>query len=814
MTGEPTQVTPSCTSHLQDPTYLKSPLESILNSLQPNSPHSNHDLLDAYSTFSNRIRAEAQELQQTATSLPALESLHMNSHSFSQALRRDISIAHIDPFALPTPTFTPGDSLLSGPRKSTVDVVKHAGDMSALCQQALCALSAVFRFPALYSLFSGPDISSLLAEILNITLSRRLPILNSAKTFSLALWILRSQRLPQSSLSPRASDIISVIRGTLRTQPIGEQFIQLAEDGLKGICHLLEFYPTAFFIHVIQLLPSVLSYLLCDTSAIRLQATLALGRIAQSLLDNSLCITSEHRQATSDFVLDFLDTQCARITSPQSSGLQYIALAAMSEKEESGPANGPIWLMSTIASLIVLSDHCLFSHSRAFKFIMHFAASALAHRRSVVRALVPHLWSCIVFVFSRIPDEDVRTKEAVFLFLSQEPGGGIGLALVTMLLNTSTTRPSSSTEQVTSFDSVPRVLALVHDMAHNSNKHTSSDSLSLLQKLMSGVGVPAQASTLELTANPVRLPTPLFDGSIITANWDRLKSILRSIHRPPITELRHLSEAEILHHRALLRSTWAQLARSRMMMVSYERCLPVGTSMRADCHRLNTTLQPELIHIWQSLLLVEAQLTQGFRHLTTSADLAEQSALIVTGFIPQTSGHAEGPPVVLIATQVRALAAIAQLWSVMKNVFASLCISTAAKTILTDLLKHDFLLTDEGVRARWSKLCADLMVAAMPSCIYEFRTLTSSQATEKIARELWSLVAQSLLSQSEMLCWLDNVKLLVIPLGSWAMSDVELDVWDSLLQKTFTAAGQASAASSDVIDAFAQAVLPVADVDR
>ncbi|OAX38765.1 hypothetical protein K503DRAFT_740676 [Rhizopogon vinicolor AM-OR11-026] len=797
MTGEPTQVTPSCTSHLQDPTYLKSPLESILNSLQPDSTHSNHDLLDAYSTFSNRIRAEARELQQTATSLPALECLHMNSHSFSQALKRDIAIAHIDPFVFPTPNFTPGDSLLSGPRQSTVDVVKHAGDMSALCQQALCALSAVFRFPALYSLFSGPDISSLLAEILNITLSPRLPILNSAKTFSLALWILRSQRLPQSSLSPRASDIILVLRGTLRTQPIGEQFIQLAEDGLKGIYHLLEFYPTTFFIHVIQLLPSVLSYLLCDTSAIRLQATLALGRITQSLLDNSLCITPDNRRATSDFVLDFLDTQCARITSPQSSGLQYIALAAMSEKEESGPANGPVWLMSTIASLIVLSDHGLFSHSRAFKFILHFAASALAHRRSVVRALVPHLWSCIVFVFSRIPEEDVRTKEAVFLFLSQEPGGGIGLALVTMLLNTSTTRPSSSIEQVTSFDAVSRVLTLVHDMAHNSNKHTSSDSLSLLQKLMSGVGAPAQASTLELTANPVRLPTPLFDGSIITANWDRLKSILRSIHRPPITELRHLSEAEILHHRALLRSTWAQLARSRMMMVSYERCLP-----------------SELIHIWQSLLLVEAQLTQGFHHLTTSADLAEQSALIVTGFIPQTLRHAEGPPVVLIATQVRALAAIAQLWSVMKNVFASLCISTAAKTILTDLLKHDFLLTDEGVRARWSKLCADLMVAAMPSCIYEFRTLTSSQATEKIARELWSLVAQSLLSQSEMPCWLDNVKLLIVPLGSWAMSDVELDVWNSLLQKTLTAAGQASAASSDIIDAFAQAVSPVADVDR
>lgn len=327
-----------------------------------------------------------------------------------------------------------------------------------------------------------------------------------------------------------------------------------------------------FFIHVIQLLPFVLSYLLHDSSAVRLQAALTLGRVAQNLLDTSLCITPEHRQATSDFVLDFFDTQCARTTSLQSSGLQYIAQAAMSEKV---PAEG-IFLMSTIASLIIISDHYLFSHSRAFRFIMRFVVSALAHQRSAVRALVPHLWSCIAFIFARIPDEDVRTKETVFLLLSQEPGGGIGVALVTMLLNTSSTRSPSSAKQVTPFDAVSRALTLVCDMAHNSNKYTSSDSLSLLHKLMSGVGVHAQASASDLTASPMRLPTPLFDGSIITANWDQLKSILRSIHRPLITELRPLSEAEIIHHRTLLRSTWVQLARSR---VSYERCLPVGTSM-------------------------------------------------------------------------------------------------------------------------------------------------------------------------------------------------------------------------------------------
>jgi hypothetical protein len=46
------------------------------------------------------------------------------------------------------------------------------------------------------------------------------------------------------------------------------------------------------------------------------------------------------------------------------------------------------------------------------------------------------------------------------------------------------------------------------------------------------------------------------------------------------------------------------------------------------------------------------------------------------------------------------------------------------------------------------------------------------------------------------------------------MSDMELDVWNLLLRKTLTSAGQASTTSSAVIEAIAQAILPKADADR
>ncbi|KAG1748753.1 hypothetical protein EDB19DRAFT_1683495 [Suillus lakei] len=791
MTGELTRLAPGHMTPLHDTTYLKSPLECIVNSLEPNSLHFNHDLLDAYNTFSNRIRAEAQELQQSSASLPALEFLRINAHAFSQALRRDIALAHVDPF-VPPRTFTPGEPLLSEPRQSTADVAKYAGDSSALCQQALCALSAIFRFHNLYSLFFGPDISSLLAEILNITHSPQLPILNSAKVFSLALWILRSQRLPQSSLSPRASCIISVLRSTLDPQPLGQQFGQHAEDGLKGICHFLEFYPTTFFVHAMMQLPLVLSHLLCDSYAVRLQAALVLGRMALNLLDSSFDISVDHREVISHFVLDFLDKQWPKTTSSQISELQRIAKAAMSVEEEAELVEGPVWLLSMMASLVILSDYRLFSHSDTFKFLMRLAVLGFAHLRSVVRGLAQRLWSCMAIAFARIPDEDVRTKEAVFLYLGRRSQSDIGIAVVTMLLNTSSAPSSSSSEQITSFDAVSRALTLMRDMAQDSDKHISSDGLSLLHKLMGGVGAPAP-STPDMTASLPRLPTSLFDGSLLTDKWDR--STLRSLHRPLVTEVRHLSEAEVVHHRILLRSTWVHLAQSR---ISHESCLP-----------------SELINIWQSLLLVESQLTQGLHRLAISADLAKESALVVTGFIPQNPENSEEPDsTTLIAAQVRALAAITQLWSMMKNAFASKCVSTAAKIILTELLKHNFRLSDESVLDRWSKLCADLIVAAMPSWTQELFAMSSSQMTETTTRRLWSLVAQSLISQSEISCWLDIVKLLVVPLGSWTMSDVELDVWNSLLQKTLTSAGQASADLSAVIDAVAQAVLPVACVDR
>ncbi|KAG2134247.1 hypothetical protein BD769DRAFT_1443857 [Suillus cothurnatus] len=471
--------------------------------------------------------------------------------------------------------------------------------------------------------------------------------------------------------------------------------------------------------------------------------------MALILLNSSLDISLDHRKVISDFVWDFLDKQWAKTIS-QISELHRIARVAMAVEEKSELIEGPVWLFSMMSSLVILSDHCLFSHSDTFKCFMQLAVLRFAHVGSVVRGLAQRLWSCLAIAFTRIPDENVRTKEAVFLYLNRKPLSDIGMAAVTLRHH------HSSFEQITSFDAVSRALTLVHDMAHDSDKHISSDGLSLLHKLMGGVGGPAP-STPGMTTSSPRLPTSLFDGSLLTGKWDR--STVCSIYRSSLTEVRHLSEGEIIRHR---------IQSALHLRISYESCLPL-----------------ELIEIWHSLLLAESQLTQAFHHLTISANFTEESALVIAGFIPQIPENSEEPDsTTSIAAQVRALT-----------------------IILTNLLKYEFSLSYKSVLDRWSKLCADLIVAAMPLWTQELFAMSSSQTTETITRQLWSLVAQSLISQSKISCWLDIVKLLVVPLGLWTMSDVKLD-------KTLTSASQSSTKLSTVIDAIAQAVLPVACVDR
>lgn len=145
-------------SPLQDPSYLLSIVQIIAESLYNQSSASIHNLLDAYATFVNRVRAQSHLLQDCDTLLPALDPLRIHKDDFVRALRRDVRLAHIDPFSNLSHTRSSLDEILFGSSiylNIGINTKQYARDSSLLCHHALCALATIFRFPAFHSAFPG-----------------------------------------------------------------------------------------------------------------------------------------------------------------------------------------------------------------------------------------------------------------------------------------------------------------------------------------------------------------------------------------------------------------------------------------------------------------------------------------------------------------------------------------------------------------------------------------------------------------------------------------------------------------------------------
>lgn len=137
---------------LHEPAYLLSVIETIADSHYHPSSAGIHVLLDAYATFVNRVRFQSHILESCDALLPALAPLSLHKDNFVRALRRDIRLAHVDPFSTPSrPSLD--ESVFHINIK--IDTKQYARDSSALCHHAICALTTIFRFPVFYLAFSG-----------------------------------------------------------------------------------------------------------------------------------------------------------------------------------------------------------------------------------------------------------------------------------------------------------------------------------------------------------------------------------------------------------------------------------------------------------------------------------------------------------------------------------------------------------------------------------------------------------------------------------------------------------------------------------
>ena len=137
------------------PFYFSSPLNTLLESLH--DPDCNqvmfHDIMEAYDCFSDRIRSVAKPLQvQTIhEDHPALKIIGECSSGLVQVLKRDLRRAIAAPSSQSQHSF----HMYSYGSNGTSLNAYHALDFARLAEHALCLISDICIFRALYSLFSG-----------------------------------------------------------------------------------------------------------------------------------------------------------------------------------------------------------------------------------------------------------------------------------------------------------------------------------------------------------------------------------------------------------------------------------------------------------------------------------------------------------------------------------------------------------------------------------------------------------------------------------------------------------------------------------
>ena len=150
--------------------------------------------------------------------------------------------------------------------------------------------------------------------------------------------------------------------------------------------------------------------------------------------------------------------------------------------------------------------------------------------------------------------------------------------------------------------------------------------------------------------------------------------------------------------------------------------------------------------------------------MTASDELATKAATILTQFLP---ANASGLQYACPSTdaEIRSLMLVKQLYDVMKNVFTSSWLCSAATAILSGITKRDFTVETEDVRAAWNALSCDLVIDGSPNVL----GLLSGEIGEgevKRRRQLRAVFAKVWKDLENKVVWQDAVFLLGIPFRS------------------------------------------------
>ncbi|KAJ7677482.1 hypothetical protein B0H17DRAFT_1182547 [Mycena rosella] len=762
----PPAAKPPADDPLALPAYFLTAAETLLESMGPNADDiSFHDLIEAYNTFSNRIRAQIRAIVNAETPQPALVSLAEYSRQIGEAFCRDLKRTREEPPHFRRTPFA-GEAItqLDG------EQVRIAQDLALLGQQVLRIVSVIFSCPPLYSIFTTNDLRSILSELLVLGSAPSIPNPTSRRTWTLVVWTLSVQNLPSAVLLPVKREIVSVVKRALEGQ-IGKD--QAKSDGLKATTQLLKQHPSLFISPLLEVFPSILRHLTADSCIIRLNAVNALGRFA--LATTSILPTTN--TSISTILSTFINSQTTHRGAVLR--LRNLITTALSSDNPSHPADSRFWAVQLLASFVVLLDDLFFSTPRALKLTFQSLHHLAGSKQRLASTLHSQVWQSLIWVFSRIPIQDGadERRDAVFRTVKQDLQGGIGLALVLSLLDAAPNDGSCDTT-----DSVTKVLVVVEDMLSHGDPLMQVDGISVLAKLLY-TPVPSTGSDVPQTLN--MLAPQLFDGSMLHAKHESVSTAVRSMGHLHISQLRQLSDLEILRHWAALTDLWVRA--TNISLASGFAKLRLGSTRGTVAeHKEN------LLHGWQSLLLMPTDLTQGFEHLTTPDPFAGKIADLICAFIAPTTATADA--------QVEHLRLVNKMWRITTNVFQPGWLAAAAETVLGAVLKQRYDLADEQIRDMWAELCAQLIALGIPSAVRVVREQSEGEMPAEVQRQLWVLAVKSTDRADGPAPWMDLAYLLSISLRAWKMTESEAELWDRLLRATISSANADSIRPTAVVE--------------
>ncbi|KAF8551673.1 hypothetical protein OG21DRAFT_1498937 [Imleria badia] len=832
------EITPEPEDPLVDLTYLSRPVQQII------SPDSTlRDLIEAYSILHARLRVAVASSTDADASWPFFQPLRKNIHLFTQAVCRDLGRALVEPKS----DLAPDDdiplnceneceddeafSLLPSPKQSprkkqgmSASQIKFARDLCTTTHAVLRLLSAIFTLQPLHQIFDDVQLRDMLTHVLAIPIADELPTPNARKTCALSIWLLQVQRLPETVLIPARDRIAFALRRGMEGELGKEGKKGSACDGLKAVHDLSLHQPTTFIPAFTELLPSILANLLAPTLGLRTQACHALGGFVLGCV--SLPSSSLHVRISS-IVSTFLTTSTA--SSPRRSstkpaaepGIIRALRTILNTVDPQHVAQGPVWALSVLASLIVLLGPLVCTDVRLNRIVSALLTLAMRNKKSSVRALASLLWRCVAWAYLRPPlelypeggegHEEVRgeedtqlARESFWKLVKSVVDMGTGVSTVAALLG----------DDWDDEDRLRKALRLVKTMI-NKGGQTTLDAIDIAKILVDyeSPGKPWSINKL--------LPHSLFSSNpgLLTADYKTLSTAVKPIFDecPQVNDIRPLTRDQLSRDWVFdeLIAIWR--ATLGCLKLSDDRSLP-----------------SETLATWNGLVksnvtvLLDADDHDGIIEFASKsasilAEVLRDSQLDLSLIaLPASSKiglHSKATKNISVrSNSAMKLGTVRELWASMRTIFPSNLLHAGGAKLLECLVEDESDLvweTDapDTARKEWARLSSETLAVCDVEELKKFWAKRSqSYATmtyEPGVRSLvWSCFVETWTADREA-SWEGATILLGVPFdnrSAWELSNDEFGVWDGFLRHTMNKANDNGTDAMVVLDHVASVV--------